>query len=168
MNLDKKRLYIISGILIALFFFVIFIPSEITRIITSILLIPITVGICKLIKKRVSLKITKKEVFLIALFSGLLYVMIFYLTGLFYGFYRTPITLTFEKVILWVVPIIIIIITNEIIRKIFLMQNNKFASISSYIVSILIEILLFYNLWNIGFISLKVQKYLKPSFLSSL
>ena len=150
MNQDKKKLYIVSVILLIIFSLVIFIPSKLTRVILSVALIPITIGVCQLIKKRSTLLITKKEVFLITLVSGLLYVMIYYLSGLFYGFYRNSIPFNIETILLWVIPTSLIIITNEIIRSVLLMQKNKFASVVSYVISILMESLLFYNLWNIS------------------
>lgn len=120
--------------------------KESGRIIAAILLLPAAVLVSVFIKKRNILSINKKQVLLIVTVFALVYVMIYYLTGLKFGFYKNPYrisTVTFFK---FVLPIAIIIVSTEIIRWVMMAQKSKAAPVLCYFSCVIADMLICSNL----------------------
>ena len=120
--------------------------KESGRIMAAILLLPAAVLVSVFIKKRNILSINKKQVLLIVTVFALVYVMIYYLTGLKFGFYKNPYrisTVTFFK---FVLPIAIIIVSTEIIRWVMMAQKSKAAPVLCYFSCVIADMLICSNL----------------------
>ena len=58
---------------------------------------------------------------------AIIYLVLFYIMGFYFGYYENPIKLSFHSLLNHTIPIAIIIITSEIIRRVLLSQKIKFS-----------------------------------------
>jgi signal peptidase len=112
----------------------------------AILLLPAAVLIPTFIKKRSILSINKGQVLLILTVAALAFVMIYYLTGLKFGFYKNPYRLTVTNFFKYVLPIATIIVTTEIIRFVMVAQKSRLAHMLCYLSCVVAEMLVCSNL----------------------
>ena len=141
MTIDKKRLYAVVAAFPATLLLVLLV-SNIT--VKNWLLTALTLGFAVLawfcIPKRSSLDIPHREVTLVMGLMGPLVLMLYYLTGLSYGFYRNPVPGTFF--LRYILPISLTIVSSELLRSILLQQKNKWVTALSYIAMTVLECLL--------------------------
>ena len=149
MNRDKVKLYVLSISIFAILLIVFFANFEGSKIITALLLLPIAIAVCFIVKKRSALSINKKEVLLLSLAAAVLYVGLKEMTGVIFGFYRNPYFITVDWLIKSILPSAIIIVATEIIRLVLLSQKDKLVSVLSYLSCTLAEILMYSNLAGI-------------------
>lgn len=145
MYTDKKRVYLFSALVCSMLFLSFFIPVSLRRYVVAVFLGVAAVLIIYMIKKRSILSINKKQVLLIMITIGLLYVMISYLLGIEFGFHRNIYGLPVRNFFRFVVPITIMIIAVELIRRVMLAQQLIIPKILMYVSSILVELIIFIN-----------------------
>lgn len=139
---DKKLACTISVALLCLLLLA-FVFSPISgRIVGAILLLPAAAISLLCLKKRSILSIHKKIVLLIMSVMGLLYISLYYLTGIGYGLYYAAVRLSLSSFFKYILPITLIIIASEIIRRILLSQESKAISAASYFICVFSEILI--------------------------
>ena len=146
MSKDKKILYALSGTLTLALLGALFLPRSSGRIITALFLVASAIAVFFLIKKRPILSINKNTVFGIMVAMGAVCLVLYYLTGVHFGFYKSSTPLTMGSFFKNILPIATIIITIEFIRYILLAQNAKFMGVLAYIIGVLSEVLVFSTL----------------------
>ena len=146
MSKDKKILYSLSGAIVLVLFGALFLPRNNGRVITALLLVASAVAIFFLVKKRPILSINKTTVFWIMVAMGAVCLVLYYMTGLHFGFYKSSTPLTLSRFFKNVLPIATIIITIEFIRYILLAQKAKFMGVLAYGAGVISEILVFSTL----------------------
>ena len=141
MTKDRKILYIVSSTILAILLILLFVDLGNSRLATACLLLPLTALTLLSIRQRGALSINKKEVLLLSIIVGVLYVSLLQITGLFFGFYHNPYMLNLE--IFWssLLPAAVIITCTELIRRVLLAQKNAYASIVAYLSCVLAETL---------------------------
>lgn len=149
MNKDKKVLYLISSIILAVLLSALFINVGSSKIVAACLLLPLAVITRTAIRKRASYSINKKEVFLLSTIIGVIYVVLVQLSGLYFGFYKNPYFVNSKLLLTAIIPLTIIIITTEIIRSTLLDQKNTFISVLAFLSCVIAEVLTFSNLTGI-------------------
>lgn len=142
---DKKILYSISLITFAVLLSALFVGVKNSKILAACLLIPLTALTCLLIKKRRSVSINKKEVLFFSTIVGVLYIVLVQMTGIFFEFYKNPYFVNSRAVLSTIIPLTAIIVSTEIFRYVMLAQNNKFASVMTFLSCLTAEILMFSN-----------------------
>ena len=150
MNKDKKVLYTISLIILAVLLIALFVDMGSSKIITAVLLVPMALATLFLIKKRSSLSINKREVLLLLAVIGVLYVILIQMTGIFFEFYKNPYFGSSMALLTSALPTAIIIIATEIIRYVLLSQKSKFVDIVTFLSCIIAEVLMLSNLAGIN------------------
>jgi signal peptidase len=115
-------------------------PNGSGRIIAAFLLLPVVVAAYILIKKRIALSINSKQVLFLISVIGLLYVVFYYVSGLYFGFIKTGYGSKFDIITRFIVPIGIIIVATEIIRHILCAQKDRIASVFAYLICLVAEI----------------------------
>ena len=143
MNKDKKVLYTISIIAFAVLLVIFVVTARNSVIATAVAMALITPAVCFLIKKRSSLSINKREVLLLTTIVAALYVILMLIAGTFVTSYKNPYFVNVERLFELIVPSVIIIIASEIIRYVLLGQKNKFATIMSWLICVIAEVLMF-------------------------
>ena len=142
MKTDKKILVIFSIVLLIILSLSLCFSFEYITILVSIFLLIYVFLLCFMVKKRKILDINKKQIITIILVVGLLQLMGYYLFGITYGYIKSPYPFNFTNLFRFLIPNIICIVSFEIIRHILLSQENKLASITSYISGVLLEVIL--------------------------
>ena len=141
MNNDKKKLYILSCIYAgALLTLCCILGSTYLKLALAVFSAVFFLLFNTFIKKRSIKAIEHRQVLTIMTVSALMFIGIFFITGLKFGFYKT----TFQTGFLWqfIIPITITIAFSEKIREKMLAQQDKFASAISYFSLCLIDIFL--------------------------
>ena len=146
---DKRKLHIISiSTLVALV--ISFLFADTGRIVASVLMAIACVLTCVFIKKRGMYSFYKKEIAGLVAIIGAVYVMLYYLTGLEYGFIRNGYGINVSTIFKYLIPTIAIIITTEIVRSIMRAQESKVADILSYLSCVVAEVLIHYSIAEVS------------------
>ncbi len=149
MNTDKKRLYIISGVLLAALLFALFAPAGSGRILAAILLLP-GAAVCWFgLKKRAILSIYSKTVLLLISVMGLLYVVLYYMSALAFGFTKTGYGFRASVIFSLVLPTAAIIAGSEIVRHVLCVQHGKAGKVFAYLICLAGDVLIAGNLASI-------------------
>ncbi len=139
MTIDKRKLYILSSVLMPAFLLVCFIGNPVTRRFTLTAVVAAAVAaVFLLIKKRSALSIHKKELLWVLPTFTALGIMLLYLLGLRFGYYR--VTVNSETLLYKVLPFVAIIVGSELMRERLLMQKKRIVNILSFCAFILCEI----------------------------
>ena len=97
-----------------------------------------------LIKGRSTLSIYSRQVLLILTVMALLFTMLYYLTGLYFGFYRLP-ARTFVNILRKALPIVVVITCIEIVRKKLFGINNRWIKVIAFIALVVADVTLTNN-----------------------
>lgn len=144
---DKRILHSFSMSILAVLLLALFIPFGVSgRIAAAILLLTPAVLMPLFVKKRSILKITKGQVLLLMAVISLLYVMLYYISGLRFGFYNNPYRLTLGNFFQFFLPIAAIVIFTEVIRFVSLAQNDKIASALCWLSCVAADVLICSNI----------------------
>ncbi len=145
MYTDKKRVYLFSALVCSMLFLSFFIPVSLRRYVVAVFLVITAILVIYMIKKRSILSINKKQVLFIMFTIGLLYVMIYYLLGIEFGFHRNIYGLPVRNFFRFTVPIAIIIVAMELIRRVILAQKLLIPNILVYVSGVLVDLIIFIN-----------------------
>ena len=148
---DRKVLHIITSVATVALLLAMVLPGDHSgRYVSAFILLVLAVIAFCFIKKRSILSIKRKEVIVISAIFGALYLTIYYLTGLSFGFVKNIYSLNASIFFRFVVPITVIIIASEVLRHIVCAQNNKMAETLCYISCVLAETLIYGNIHYIN------------------
>lgn len=140
---DKRVVNIFSVSVLAVLLLALLLPmGESGRIMAAILLLPQAALIYAFIKKRNIPSINKRQVLLIVAVAAAAFVMIYYLTGLKFGFYKNPYHLTVTNFFKYFLPIATIIVTTEIIRFVMMAQKSRAVHMLCYLSCVVAELLI--------------------------
>lgn len=145
---DRKVNRIASASLFAALLLALLLPiGESGRIFAAILLLPAAIIIPYFIKKRPILSINKNQVLLILTVIALLYVMLFYLSGMEFGYYQNPYRFTsgnnFWRFFL---PIAVIIVCTERVRYVLMAQKEFLTRALCYVSCVIADMLIVSNI----------------------
>ena len=153
MTFDKKKIYIISIAIFVALLVALFIPFGTGRIVGAIVLIPCTVIALMFIKKRNTLSINTNQIIMIMTVMGIVYVTLYYLSALHFGFTKTGYGLKADIIFRLTIPIAIIIVSTEIVRYVLQAQKNKIVSVFAYLICLVSDVLICSNIADITNIS---------------
>jgi len=146
MGPDKKKIYIVSLSAIAVLLLALFAPVGLGRPLAAVLLLPTAAAACLVIKKRTALSLNAGTVLLLMGAIGALYLMMYYVSGLFVGFTKTGYGLKVGVIFSLTLPIAGIILGSEILRYVLCAQKDKIATLSAYLIGILADVIICSNL----------------------
>jgi signal peptidase I len=146
MATDKKRLYLISGLLLAALLIAFFVPAGSGRMIAAILLLPGAAVGWVSFKKRPILSIHSKTVLMLISVIGLLYLTLYYMSGLFLGFTRTGYGIRAEIIFKFILPIAAIIAGSELLRHVMCVQHGKAGKVFAYFICLLADMMIRTNI----------------------
>lgn len=159
MKKDKLKIYAFELLFIIFLFFAIFASNMFNRLTLAIILFIYTIVICGIFKNKKINSIYSKQIFIWMIIFAFIYVSLFYLMGLYYGFRHTKILFSIETLFKYIIPIMVIIVSSEVIRKIFLMQNGKvrigklqvnLSTILCYIMMVLIDFIVYNDIYTLS------------------
>lgn len=158
MEKSEIKNFILELLLIIFLFFVLFTTNIITRNILAIFLFIYMIIVSLSLKKRTVFSMYKKQVTFMMVVFALLYLALFYFLGLYFGFKMAKILLSIKTILKIIFPLIIIIISSEVIRKIFLAQRINFnfgfikgniTGFFTFISMVLIDLVVYINIYNL-------------------
>ena len=158
MEKDKIRVFILEILLIIFLFFALFALNIFSRKILALSLGIYAIIVSLFLKKRRFPSINKKQVTTLMVVFSMLYLAIFYMLGLYFGFERSKILFSFRTIIDFVLPLSIIIISSEWIRGTFLShkleigyktKKKDLSIVFTYISMVIIDLLIYTEVYNI-------------------
>ena len=152
MKKDKLPIYILSFLSFAVLLLTLLLDlgqAAVTRSVTAAILVVMTFAVCFIIRRRRSYSIRKRDVLLLHLAIAALYVIAMQMTGLHFGFYRNPYTVNADLIHTTLLPMVLCIVTTEILRAVFLAQRSKFASLMAFFTALTAEVLMFSSISGI-------------------
>lgn len=150
MKTDKIKVYLLEFILLAILSFALFVANTYSKIILAGLLAICSIATWFLIKKRNVESVDSKKVTTILLIFAIIYLIAFYAMGLYFGYYKATITFSFWALTRYIIPTAIIIISSEVMRNIFLAQNTKFPKTITLIIMVLIDLIIYTDIYNVN------------------
>ena len=142
MAIDRKKLYIISSVTLAVLLLTLFAPMGRGRIIAAILLLPLAIISFINIKKRVALSINEKQVLLLVSFIGFLYFSFYYISAAYFGLVKSGYGIRPVIIFDFILPIAIIIVSVELIRHVLCVQGEKWGKVFAYFISLTSDVLI--------------------------
>lgn len=149
MALDKKRIYSVSLLALAVLLLALFAPVGMGRPLAAVLLLPTAGAALFFIKKRTALSLNSPTVLLLMGVMGALYIMGYYVSALFVGFTKTGYGLKADILSHFIIPIGCIIVATELLRYVLCAQRDKATTIFAYFIGLLGDILIRSNLAGI-------------------
>ena len=138
MNQDKKTLYLISALYICALLLACLVPNDaVSNILFASLCAVFAAIVFFKVKKRAIHGIEWRQVAMVVAALAIIALMIYYLTGLRFGFVKVLLIPSF----IWkyIIPYAVIIISSELIRSVLLDQKNKPVSVLFYFVFVLLD-----------------------------
>ncbi len=144
MNIDKKKLYMLSSALAPAFLLVCFVTNAVTRRFgLTVVVGAALIAVWLLVKRRKALSIHKKQLLWVLPTFGLLGIILLYTSGTVLGFYK--VTVNLQTFLYSVLPFTLIIIGSEMVRSALLMQQSRIVNIITFISFILCDIAMLYE-----------------------
>ena len=159
MKKDKIRLYFFQTVILIILFIALFVSNKISRINLAIILSFFAILLKLTFKKKKIIKLVNKEVTVLMIGLGIIYVGFFYLLGLFfYKFNHQMVLFSFKTLINFIIPLTLIIISSEVMRFILLSQDGKirirnisrdFSKVLTFIIMVLIDLIIYTSVYDL-------------------
>ena len=143
MTRDKKIAYISLSLLCLALLLPQFLDGVNNRVYAAALLLPVAVFLLVFLKRRITPYYTRRTVLLLISVFGVLYVILYYLLGLSFGFIKNPYLINFDIALEFVLPTAAVIVSVELIRSVSRAQNSKAVDFLSYLVAVIGDVSLF-------------------------
>lgn len=143
---DKRIVHIVSFSAVAALF-VSFFFGDGGRIAAAILMALIALVTVLFIRKRSIPSFLYSEVVMIMGVVAAVWVMLYYLTGLKFGFAKANYGTAAEVIFRYVLPISVIIVASELIRAVLRAQESRLVDVLSYLSCVVAEVLVHY-VWS--------------------
>ncbi len=142
MSSDIKTLWLVVGITLAALLPALFVPVLYSRLVAAALLAVAAGAALVLIKKRRIPSLHYRQVMGLLAVTAVVYLMLCYISGLHFGFYKNYPTLSISTLARYILPAAVIITATEIIRSVLLAQKGIAISVVSYLLCIVSDLLL--------------------------
>lgn len=149
MKIDKIKLYILEILLILVLLLALFVSNIFNRTVLAIILFIFAFITKILIKRKKTSSIYKKQIICLMFGFAIIYIIIFYLMGLYFGYYKSPTNFGIPTIVKFVLPLVVIIISSEEIRKKNIVQNSKLSKILISISMILIDLFVYSGVYDV-------------------
>ena len=159
MRTIKFKLYALEILLVLSLFFALFALTIERRLVVMIILAVIALLSMIFVNKKKEKSIYERHVSILMLIISVIYLSLFYLLGLYYGYVRSKYYFNFENIIKIIIPTAIIIILSEVVRKRFLTQNSEikikakkfdFSPLLVYISMTLVDLIVYTGTYSLS------------------
>ena len=142
MTADKKIGYALTLAILAAVLLVFFLPSDTTRWAAAAVCSIAAALTYAIVKKRSILSFHKREVLLLLTVIAVVYLVLYYLSGLFFGYAVAYRQLSATSFFTLIVPIALIVVSTEWLRSILLAQESKGFAVLTYVIGVASEVLI--------------------------
>jgi len=148
MKRDKLKVYIVEILLFIILFLALFV--SINRKLMALILLTLSIVIVNTIKKKKAKSIYKNQVLYLMIGFGVIYLIIFYLMGLYFGYYEAPAKFGFKTIVNFILPFVVIIISSEVIRNVLISQKFKYSDVFVLIDMVLVDLIVYTGVYDIS------------------
>ena len=157
MKKGNIKILLLEIFLLILFFFALFASKIVARYLVAIILLVLTIVLKKNYRIKSNDYIYEKQVSILMVLFGFVYIAIYYALGLYYGFIKSLYLLSISTFFKYILPFTIIIIFAENLRKLLLSQDanisikGKRINISVilvYLVMVLIDLIIYVGIYD--------------------
>lgn len=149
MKKDKLRLYMLEVSLLIILFLALFVSNIFTRSVLALILTIIMVITRILIKRKKTTSYYKKQVIWLMLGFSIIYLIVFYILGIYFGFYKSPTPFNLNTITKFIIPLVLIILSSEMIRKTLIVQKSKLSKILVFISMVLIDLIIYSGVYDV-------------------
>lgn len=149
MKADKIKIYVSEITLLIILSFALFVPNIFNKTMILFLLTIYAIIVNYIIKKRKTDSVNSKKVILLMILLATIYLVSYYLLGLYFGYNEATYKIGISTIVNYIIPMAVIIISTETLRKIYIMQNERNITILAFIICVLIDILIYKNIYNL-------------------
>ena len=118
MKKDKFRVYVLEFILLTILSFTLFVSNVYSRITLAVVFTICSAATWFFLKKRKVESIHARKVTMLLTFFGIIYLIAFYLMGIYFGFAKSLIKISSWSVLNYIIPTVVIIISSEMMRNV--------------------------------------------------
>lgn len=137
---DKKICYTVSLVTLAVLLLSLLMPMSFIRWGAAVALMIAALAACVFIKKRSIHSFNKQQVLLILSVSAVLFIVIYYVSGLSVGYTKLYSELSWNTLFTIIIPIALIVLSSEITRSVLLAPTDKIAACVAFCIGVLSEI----------------------------
>ena len=149
MKRDRLKIYIIEILLIIILCLALFVSNIFNKKVLALILAPVAVITVLLIKKKKAMSFNSRQVTILMAGFGLIYLFVFYLMGIYFGYYKSPTPFGFKTIINFIIPFAVIIVASEFIRKTLIVQKGKLSRVLLTIIMVLIDLVIYAGVYNV-------------------
>lgn len=148
MKTDKIKVYVLEFILLAILSFTLFVSNMFIRENIAIVLVIACLVISYFLKKRKTESIHYRKVITLLVIFSVIYLIAFYLMGMFFGFVNATVKFSIDTIFKYIIPMAIIIVASEGIRRVLISQNTKFSKAITLVIMVLIDLIIYADIYN--------------------
>lgn len=149
MKKEKIKMYTIQITLILFLLLAMFLGNVFTRQIIAVVLLVFMIISLVLIRTNTIKPLDGKQVTILLGAFGTIYIAIIYILGIFTGFYNSTVKLSVWSILNYIIPYTVIIISSEIMRRTLLLKEDKVTSILITISMVLLDVILWTNIYEL-------------------
>lgn len=150
MKRNQLKTYFLQVLLIIILILALFKPNIVSNMVMAIILFIYMIVVVLMLKKRKILSIYYKQVTVLMVGLAIIYLGLFYLLGVYFGFYKSPVPFGIWGIMHYILPFSVIVISSEIIRYVFLSQKSRMSGILTFVAMVLIDIVLYTKVYDMG------------------
>ena len=149
MKKDKLRLYSIEIVLLIVLCLAFFVPNIFDKKILAVFLTLMAIITKLLIQKKKAISFNSKQVTWLMVGFAIIYLITFYLMGIYFGYYKSPTVFGFKTIYNFILPFTMIIIASEFIRKTLVIQKGKTSRVLLTISMILVDLVVYIGVYDV-------------------
>ncbi len=142
MPLDKKRIYAVCICVLSALLLSYLLPDVGGRILAAFLLPPLAVIAFIVVKKRAVPSVYSSQAFMIIGTGALMYLVLYYLSAFRFGLVRTGYGFKADIIFRLALPILVIIVSIEIIRYVLVSQHQRYATVFAYVLALIADLII--------------------------
>ena len=158
MKRGNFKIVLLEIFLMLVFFFALFASKIIERYLVAAILIIVTTILDKKARIKSNEYIYEKQVTIMMSIFAFVYLAIYYASGLYFGFLRSAFGLNLSTILRIILPLTLITIWIELLRKILLSQDcllvikGKKINISTkltFLITVLVDLIIYIGIYNV-------------------
>ncbi len=150
MKVDKVKAYSFELVLMAILFACAFTNSSNTKFVLMIVSLVGAIVVSFVLKKEPNTYTNKDKVFKVMIVFAVLYIALFYVLGIYTGYYRAAYMFGVKTLLTFIIPMTVTIICTEFIRNKLLTVKTRLSRLLTVIITTLIDVLFYLYVYNIS------------------
>lgn len=147
---DKVKIYVLELLLLCFLLFALFESNVVSKTVLAIVLLVYMLMCSFFLPKRKTLPIYHRQVLVLMFVFAFIYLAVFYLLGLYFGYYEASVKLSFWSLYKYIIPLVVIIISSEVIRYILLSQKSNNSKVLVFFIMVLIDLIIYTGIYDLS------------------